>query len=318
MVAVSDIIDALSSPSREETMPVPSAVDVFDGARNIPDNLQVNDALNTMVAEKSAVIPNDLENRIDASARSSASNSAVLNDPRDDMDLDDLKALAAALPGTKIDFKNELEADSDTSKISPMAKELLGDFDIDTLQTKSINPISPVPTASEEKETEEQEVEEQVLEEQVVADQETSDISESISPEVQELPDGNRTSDTPKKKPLKISIPVQDTDTREEAEDSQNTPVPSDSAEPMETVAAEVALDVQEDESGTVQVSSPFMFNVVPQLADFAVPQTIFSTFSNDWIQESGSMSDSVENDVAKFCYTEESRPMFVRKKKTN
>jgi len=82
--------------------------------------------------------------------------------------------------------------------------------------------------------------------------------------------------------------------------------------------SAEVMLDVQTDEAGIVQVSSPFLFADSPQLADFTVPQTVFSTFSGDWIQESGGVIEPVAVDVSNFCYTEESQPMFVRKKKAN
>jgi len=82
--------------------------------------------------------------------------------------------------------------------------------------------------------------------------------------------------------------------------------------------SAEIPLDIQEDESGAFHVSSPFVFNVSPQLADFIVPQTIVSTFSDDWIQETGSVVESAEGDVSQFCFTEESRPMFRRKKKSS
>ena len=74
-------------------------------------------------------------------------------------------------------------------------------------------------------------------------------------------------------------------------------------------------LDIQEDATGTVQVSSPFI-NAVPQLADFSVPETIMSSFSSDWIQEAGGMSEPIAGDLSQFCFTEESRPMFVKKKK--
>jgi len=74
-------------------------------------------------------------------------------------------------------------------------------------------------------------------------------------------------------------------------------------------------LDVLEDESGVVQVSSPFM-SATSQLAGFATPQTVLPAFSSDWIQESGITSELIEGDPSQFCYTEESRPMFVRKKK--
>jgi len=89
---------------------------------------------------------------------------------------------------------------------------------------------------------------------------------------------------------------------------------PADSINGKESEETELTLDVREDESGMVQVSIPFVANTVPQLTDFAVPQTVVSFFSNDWIQESSGMAESSENDAAKFCFSEESRPMFVRK----
>jgi hypothetical protein len=82
--------------------------------------------------------------------------------------------------------------------------------------------------------------------------------------------------------------------------------------------SAAVMLDVQTDETGVVQVSSPFLFADSPQLADFAAPQMISSTFSGDWIQESGSMIEPIEADASNFCFTEELQPMFVRKKRAN
>jgi len=75
-------------------------------------------------------------------------------------------------------------------------------------------------------------------------------------------------------------------------------------------------LDVLEDETGTVQVSSPFMAHVIPQIADIAVPQTVLSTFSSDWIQELGGATEMMEGDLSQFCFTEESRPMLAKKKK--
>ena len=81
--------------------------------------------------------------------------------------------------------------------------------------------------------------------------------------------------------------------------------------------ADKIALDVQENGAGTVQVSSPFVVNTVPQLTDFTAPEMILSSFSSDWIQEMNSASDgAMAGEPAKFCFTEELRPMFVRKKK--
>ena len=232
----------------------PSQISVFDGAENIPENLPVNDALNAMMAESSAIIPNDLEHRIEESAFGTEDNiTPEVNNTGDDMDPDDLEALAAALPGTKIDFSQELEADSSTSDaISPMAKELLGEnFNFDALEAKSV----------------------------------------------------------------KFLIPAQDTG-EGNTKNSQNVSANTDLTEVTE--AAEITLDVQEDDTGIIQVLSPFIFNTSPQLADFTVPQTILSMFSNDWIQETGSMNESTEEDASKFCFVEESRPMFVRKTKIN
>ena len=80
---------------------------------------------------------------------------------------------------------------------------------------------------------------------------------------------------------------------------------------------AETMLDVREDaSSGIVQVSSPFIADVVPQFADLAVPQTVLSMFSENWVQDSGGVTETSEEDVAKFCFTEESGPLVVRKKK--
>jgi len=83
---------------------------------------------------------------------------------------------------------------------------------------------------------------------------------------------------------------------------------------------AGMPLAVQENEQGIIQVSSPVVLDVPPQLADLSTPQTILPTFSHDWIQETGLTVavGSVEEDIAKFCFAEESRPMFYRKKKSN
>ena len=105
-----------------------------------------------------------------------------------------------------------------------------------------------------------------------------------------------------------------------QAKQSIQVPVPADNAddEHSTTDSREIALDIQEDESGTVQVSSPFVVSVAPQLADFTTPQTIVSTFSDDWIQETNSTADEMMlGDPARFCFSEESRPMFVRRSKS-
>jgi len=211
--------------TEEENRSFHSGTSVFDGSGIIPKNLPVSDALNLMMAESSAIVPNDLESRIEASTRLNDSLLQNVQHIRDDLDLDDLEDLAAALPKAKIDFTQELETDPEASSepISPMAKELLGEnFDFDALEQQT-----------------------------------------QQTPEV-------------------------------------------------------VMLDVQADETGVVQVSSPFLFADSPQLADFAAPQMILPTFSGDWIQESDSMTEPIEADASIFCFTEELQPMFVRKKRAN
>ena len=81
---------------------------------------------------------------------------------------------------------------------------------------------------------------------------------------------------------------------------------------------AEMTLDIQEDAFGIVHVSSPFPFVDSLTFADFGVPQTVLSSFSDDWIQESGNTAESEGGDAVNFCFTEELQPMFVRKKKAN
>ena len=95
-------------------------------------------------------------------------------------------------------------------------------------------------------------------------------------------------------------------------------PIENIDGETSETGLTEIALDIQEDESGTVQVSSPFAVNIAPQLTDLTAPQTVFSTFSDDWIQETNSTADEMMiGDPTRFCFSEESRPMFVRRSKS-
>jgi len=201
-----------------------SGISVFDGSGIIPKDLPVSAALNSMTATGSAVIPNELEYRIEESTRLKDGLPQEVRSIRDDLDCDDLEDLSTVLPKAKIDFTQEFETDPEVSEtISPMAKELLGeDFDFDTLEQQS------------------------------------------------------------------------------------------------QRASADIALDVQTDDTGTVQVSSPFLFADSPQLADFAVPQTVLSAFSGDWIQESGSVIAPAGADASIFCFTEESQPMFVRKKKAN
>ena len=229
-----------TSSTEESKVPISSAVSVFDGISNTSDNLPITEVLHSMIAEAPAGIPNDFENRIEENALSKAETQSGILKINDDMDVNDLAALAAALPRKKINFAQELETDSAVSSaISPMAKEVLGEnFDFEELESQSEKLAELAKAAN------------------------TKDIS-------------------------------------------------------LNTVSAEVPLDVQENNAGTVQVSSPFMLGISSQLADFIESQMILPTFSNDWIQETGNTVESIEGDMSKFCFTEESQPMFVRKKKT-
>ena len=229
--------DSELQPNIQE--PVPSGVSVFDGTQNVPENLMVGNVLDAMTMETPAVSLQDFERIVDASARSEDAISDVNDASADDMNMDDLQALADALPGTKIDFSQEIDYE-ESGEMHLMEKELLGeDFDLEALE------------------------------------QQAQQVKESLG--------GAATTGG----------------TNED------------------TMLAEQMLDVREDTStGTVQVSSPFMIDAVPQFADFAVPQTILPTFSNNWIQEAGTAAESGEEDIAKFCFTEESIPLFARKKK--
>jgi len=246
---VEEVKEVLGKTRLPEQVPVdkPAAVSVFDGAGNVPGNLPVNDVLGAMTAEITAIIPNTLERRIEEeAARPGAEIPPEVHDISDEINQDDLLALAEALPGNKIDFTQELEADHENpGAISPMAKELLGEnFDFDALEKQSRKVRTP------------------------------------------ESPPG--------------------VDEGSADQDATNA----------DLVAA--AIDVQADALGNVQASSPLMFNVTPQLAVFSVPQTIVSSFSGDWVQEMDGSVEPIEGDTSKFCFSEESRPMFVRKRKSN
>jgi len=211
------------SPSEGQDAPVD--VSVFDGTENISDNLPpVTDTLEAMIAETTPTIPSEFESIIERRAKTKDEVLSEISSITDNLDQDDLRALEDALPGTKIDFSQELETEEETADAVPsIVKEVLGeDFDLNALEEQA------------------------------------AQIRQSLQPTV---------------------------------------------------------LDIQESETGIVQVSSPFMA-YVPQLADISVPQTILPTFSSDWIQESGSASEHLEGDPSLFCFTEESRQMFVRKKK--
>ncbi|MDR0328545.1 MAG: hypothetical protein LBI05_09655 [Planctomycetaceae bacterium] len=229
--------------------PPPSGISVFDGKVSIPEGIAVSNVLNAMTSEAPADNLDGFESIIDKSAQAKTTLPEDDLAGADEMNLDDLQALADALQGTKIDFSQELDTVPDASSAEQSALgDVLGEnFDFDALDN-----------------------------------------------------------------------PAQQT------QESLQSPPPADSTSEEEPVAAnstaadsaDVALDVQENGLGIVQVSSPFIAHTLPQLTDVAAPETVLPTFPNDWIHESGGTVESGEGDIAKFCFTEESRPMFVRKKK--
>lgn len=223
-----------TSPVREETLPsLPPEVSVFEEGIHIPDNLPVNDVINLMTTESSPGMPNDFEHQIEASARSGDDIPQEVHGSNDDMDADDLDALAAALPRKKIDFSREMDEDSKVLQpFSSTAQDVLGEnYDFESLKTQSIK-LPPL---------------------------ETEDLCQTEHP-----------------------------------------------------------MYVQEDGAGTVQVSSMFLPNTSPQLADFIIPQTIVPTFLDDWIQETTSHIDPGGEGREQFCFTAELSPMFKRKKKSS
>jgi len=249
---IKTILDGFSVPERsavdssETENTSPPEISVFDNSKNSSGNLHVNDILDSMTAETPAAIPDDFERRIEeGAAHASDAIPPELQSPGgDEMNYDDLLALSEALPGTKIDFTQDIEErPKNSDAISPMAKELLGEnFDFEALEKQA------------------------------------KESSKFLAPDA--------SGETPERNPA--------TD-----------------------LAAAAAIDVQEDESGNVQATSPYMFSATPQLAGFTTPQTILSTFSDDWIQKTESTIESAEGDASKFCFTEELTPMFTRKKKS-
>ena len=204
----------------DENEPPSGEVSVFDGAAPPRTDFLVDEVIDSMMSAVPDTIPDAFENRIEESTRLKDGLPEEAHHIGDDLDIDDLEDLAAALPKTKIDFSQE-ESDSVIQEpISQTAKEILGDnFDLASLEMQASH------------------------------------------------------------------------------------------------TSAEASLDVQEDVVGMVQVSSPFLVTDSPQLVDISVPQTVFSTFSEDWVQESGDVLEPMVESVSNLCFTEESRPMFVRKK---
>jgi len=141
-VDIGSVMTALMTPvlPKRENVAKNAAVSVFEGANNTREDLAVTDTLNAMTAERSTTVPHALERRIEEeAARASTIIPPAMSELNDDMDGDDLRALADALPKVPIDFATELETDAENSDpISQMAKETLGEnFDFDALEQQS-------------------------------------------------------------------------------------------------------------------------------------------------------------------------------------
>ena len=268
---------------------------VFEGAKNTPEDLPVSDVLEAMTAEVSATISNDLERRIEEAARSEAAIPGANDEPNDDLNQDDLLALADALPKKNLNFAKDIEADAGNSDaISPMAKELLGEnFDFNALE-RQFNELSGM----HPRETTVQTVKNPEGRATPVFSPASAPVSSPAS----------SPASTPTSSP-DSALDSYPSDTGEETSAKDFVDTTTDTA-------TATAIDVQEDEWGNVQASSPFMFSLSPQLADFTIPQTIISSFSGDWIQEMDGSIEPIEGDASRFCFSEELRPMFVRKRK--
>jgi|GEM_PF-1811321 len=380
----------------EENASLHSGVSVFDGSENVSKNLPVNDALNAMMAEVSETVPHNLESRIEESTRLKDGLPQEMRHIKDDLDLDDLEDLAAALPKSKIDFSQELETAPEAHEaISPMAKELLGenfDFNALTQQAKQtseslarandanvkeqpvagepvavapavVEPVATEPTVAEAVAVEpaatepmamEPTVAEPVAAEPVVtepavtepatAEPVVAEPAAAKSATVEPAATEPATAEPAVAAEPTVAAPATTEPVVAEpapaepvaAEPATATPVATEQVPPEPiavepvvtepTVAepavveepakdsVEVMLNIQEDNAGMIQVSSPFLCADAPQLADFASPQMVLPMFSDDWIQ----VIEPVETDAAHFSFTEELQPMFVRKKKVN
>ena len=361
---IKTILNGISSPEQaaagkpENT--VPPDVSVFDGSKNTSENLHVNDALDSMTAAKPAAIPDGFERRIEEeAAHASESIPPELQEPSDDMNNDDLQALSEALPGTKIDFTQELEKSPDNADaISPMAKELLGEnFDFAALEQQAketSNILAPDPSGgTSEKDSTKTDSgsadtnsanTNSANTDSANTDSANTDSANTNSANTDSAntnsantdsanTDSTNTDSTNTDSANTDSTNTDSTNTDSTNTDSTNTDsantdsANTDSANTnsantdlantdlADTDLAAAAIDVQEDESGNVQASSPFMFSATPQLAELTKPQTILSTFSDDWIQKMDGTIAPIEGDISKFCFTEEPIPMFVRKK---
>jgi len=153
-----------------------------------------------------------------------------------------------------------------------------------------------------------------------------SPVSEPISPTIKEVLGDNFDFQALEQQIQESTESVEQTaDGMEQTADGRqqtaecDEPLPSASEVDTAVYPVDVPLDVREDESGTVQVSSPFMLDVSsPFATGFSVPQTVFPTFSNDLLQESRSTAELMTGDITQFCFSEESQPMFTRKRKSN
>ena len=297
--------------------PQPGA-SVFDDVKNVPNNLPVNDAINAMTANVSDTVPQDLESRIEETTRLKEELPQEIGHVKDDMDLDDLNDLVAALPKAKIDFSQEHGTDPGVhEEISPMAKELLGEnFDFNALEQQALKSHANLMAAKETNDAKAATTEPATTE--PAATEPTTTEPTTTEPATTEPAVAEPTATEPAAAEPVTAEPAATEPTATEPVATESTATEPATAEPVVTEpvkgSAEVTLDIQEDNSGNIQVSSPFFCTDDPQLADCAIPQMVLPMFSDDWIQ----VIEPEETDAAHFSFSEELQPMFMRKKKAN
>ena len=132
--------DALPAETANEELPTaPPEVSVFDDADHHATGWSIGDLLESMTAEASTIIPNDLEGRIEEKALSSDDMPPEWHSHSDEGKQNNVQALAAAMPGTKIDFTQESETTPELAEpIAPMVKELFGEnFDFNAFEERT-------------------------------------------------------------------------------------------------------------------------------------------------------------------------------------
>ncbi|MDR0521490.1 MAG: hypothetical protein LBH00_06515 [Planctomycetaceae bacterium] len=248
-----ETVSSTDLPPETENVTQPNS-SVFDNTASLSATLQIQEVLNAMTAPDPAILPHDMEKRIEASSQPDTARMQERNFGGD-MDDDDLAALEAALPGpkpaAKIDFAADIEPESQPAdNISPMAKELLGEnFDFETLESNALN---------------------------------------------------SRRDEMPA-----ADIPDNEFPAAEDVSAERPAEIPP-------------SMPVQENGSGVVQVLCSPATDILPSWEKTEEDQTVLPAFLPNWVQECDAAAVMPAENSGQFFFTEEMRPMFVRKKKTS